>query len=427
MRSRPHRKFSNDFQAPSLFDAVSTRSDIAKTKPMVHQVAGLFAGIGGIELGLHRSGHRTLLLCEKEAAAISVLKDRFPKVRIDEDVAQLESLPDKTTLLTAGFPCQDLSQAGRTAGIHGKNSGLVQHVFRLLRKRIAAGKPAPWVLLENVSFMLRLTRGAAFLHVVEELESLGYRWAYRVVDSRAFGLPQRRQRVYLLACRGDAGDPRAVLFADESGPPDQEPHHGRACGFYWTEGIRGLGWAVEAVPTLKGGSTIGISSPPAIWLPNAAEGQQIVTPDVRDGERLQGFPADWTRAASDGRLGVRWKLVGNAVTVDVSAWIGERMTAPGSYDASDDEPLPKTSKWPNAAWCFEPGQRYASSISAWPRRTSAPSLTKFLQHQTKPLSQRATAGFFARTQVSSLRFPEGFLEAVESHLATLSRESAVAS
>jgi len=387
------------------------------TAPMTHQVAGLFAGIGGIESGLHRHGHETRLLCEIEPAALAVLADRFPGIPVAKDVTKLESLPDGTTLITGGFPCQDLSQAGRTAGIHGKNSGLVSHVFRLL-----ARNPVPWVLLENVSFMLRLSRGAAFLHVVEELEKLGYRWAYRVVDSRAFGVPQRRERVYLVAALPDAGDPRSILFADDAGEPDPpDTHFGKACGFFWTEGIRGLGWAVDAIPTLKGGSTIGIASPPAIWMPDG----RIVTPDIRDGERLQGFPADWTRA-STGRVGARWKLVGNAVTVDAAAWIGERMRSPGSYDSTGDAELPKKSPWPKAAWSMEPGRRFAAHVSPWPRRVPATPLADFLEYEPKLLSARATSGFFERTKVSKLRFPEGFLDAIEAHLQAVTEELAPA-
>jgi len=131
-----------------------------------------------------------------------------------------------------------------------------------------------------VPFMLRLERGQAMAYLTRELTERGYRWAYRVVETRAFGLPQRRRRVLLLASRGS--DPRAVLFADDVGEP--EPRHpfadcdrgvmprDMACGFYWTEGVRGLGWALDAIPTLKGGSTVGIPSPPAIGLPSGELG-----------------------------------------------------------------------------------------------------------------------------------------------------------
>jgi DNA (cytosine-5)-methyltransferase 1 len=95
------------------------------------RVAGLFAGIGGIEAGMHDAGHQTVVLCEWDASARRVLADRFPAVPLHGDIAEVEGLPD-ADLVTAGFPCQDLSQAGRTAGISGRRSGLVGHVFRLL-------------------------------------------------------------------------------------------------------------------------------------------------------------------------------------------------------------------------------------------------------------------------------------------------------
>jgi len=153
------------------------------------RVAGLFAGIGGVELGLSRAGHHSELLCEWEPTAQRVLRARFPSVDLRGDVRDLKSLPD-VDLVTAGFPCQDLSQAGRTAGIRGERSGLVTEVFRLLDKT----NPR-WLLLENVPFMLQLDAGEAMRYLTTALTDRGYRWAYRVVDTRAFGLPQRRRRV----------------------------------------------------------------------------------------------------------------------------------------------------------------------------------------------------------------------------------------
>ena len=94
-------------------------------------VAGLFAGVGGIESGLARSGHETRLLCEIDDAACAVLSHHFPRVRLHRDVRSLGRLPADTDLLTAGFPCQDLSQAGRVAGIEGPSSGLWREIFSL--------------------------------------------------------------------------------------------------------------------------------------------------------------------------------------------------------------------------------------------------------------------------------------------------------
>lgn len=121
------------------------------------RIAALFAGIGGIEVGMHSAGHETVVLCEWDAAAQRVLKARFPSLPLVTDVAEMDALPD-VDLVTAGFPCQDLSQAGRTAGIRGDRSGLVEHVFRLLD---SAEHDPTWLLLENVFFMLSLDRGEA--------------------------------------------------------------------------------------------------------------------------------------------------------------------------------------------------------------------------------------------------------------------------
>jgi DNA (cytosine-5)-methyltransferase 1 len=372
------------------------------------RVVGLFAGIGGIEAGLHRAGHSSELLCEIEDAAVAVLDARFPGTPIVRDILSLDALPG-CELVAAGFPCQDLSQAGRTAGIDGRNSGLVKRVFELLAHAEYAPK---WLLLENVPFMLQLDRGDAMRYLAQQLGRLGYRWAYRVVDARAFGLPQRRQRVILLASQTQ--DPRRILFGDDAGEPVTPDHRGRACGFYWTEGVRGLGWAVEAVPTLKGGSTIGIPSPPAIWMRDGTIG----TPDIRDAERMQGFEEDWTAPA--GALGPRgerhrWKLVGNAVNVRVAEWVGRSLRSPHVYDESLQTPLDERSAWPRAAWGDDAGA-YRVAVSSWPARAPYESLSSFLNHPLKPLSARAAAGFLERTSRSTLRFPDGLLDAVDAHL-----------
>jgi DNA (cytosine-5)-methyltransferase 1 len=397
-----------------LFEDVVVREDWvtqlaaasdAATLP-AKQVVGLFAGIGGFELGLSRAGHETLLLCENDSGANAVLDANFPAIRRHGDVRTLTHLPGDTDLIVAGFPCQDLSQAGKTAGITGKNSSLIGAVFELLRRRAV-----PWLLLENVPFMLQLGNGRALAVIVDELESLRYRWAYRIVDSRAFGLPQRRERVYLLASL--EGDPREVLFADDAGPPrDRDFELQPACGFYWTEGIRGLGWAVDAVPTLKGGSTVGIPSPPAILMPSG----EIVKPDIRDAERMQGFAPGWTKPAEIVvKPGCRWKLVGNAVTVDVAHWLGYRLRRPGSHEVARDHPLVPSKSWPKAAWGSD-GDRASVAISSWPVRAKGVPLHRFLQFTGTLLSVKATGGFLSRAKSSRLRFPVGFLDAVEVHL-----------
>ncbi len=273
----------------------------------------------------------------------------------------------------------------------------------------------PWVLLENVRNMLVLDGGTAMRFLISELEHLGYRWAYRLVDSRFTGVPQRRQRVILVATT--VGDPREVLFADDAGEPGDSYLASDVYGFYWTEGLRGLGWAQDAVPTLKGGSTIGIPSPPAIWNPRGRAGRRIVTPTVVEAEQMQGFDADWTAPADlvSKRKGTRWKLVGNAVTVGVSEWVAGRLRSPGSFDAEVRE-LDDSAPWPKAAYGAN-GKRWAVEASMWPTLKPYQHLRALVDLRTaNPLSERAAAGFHERAMRSSLRFDPRFLDDVASHI-----------
>ena len=369
---------------------------------------GLFAGIGGIERGLHRAGMRTEVLCEIDGAARRVLRRRFPDVPLVGDVRDMRVLP-KVDLVAAGFPCQDLSQAGQTAGIGGSRSGLVDEVFRLVARRRSA---PTWLLIENVSFMLHLDRGRAMAHLTERLSDLGFAWAYRVVDTRAFGLPQRRQRVILVASRTE--DPRPVLLSPDEVSNEGIDSRGRACGFYWTEGITGLGWAIDAVPPLKGGSTIGIPSPPAVWMPDGMLG----TPDIRDAERLQGFPSEWTASSVDDptrRSGPRWKLVGNAVSVPIAEWAGRRVTSSATAWTGEDKLIEAGDAWPRAAWGRD-HNAHAVRVGMWPVQYPYQHLAEFLTQPVRPLSDRALAGFLGRATRSTLRFPDGLLDAVRGQL-----------
>lgn len=379
------------------------------------RTVGLFAGIGGIELGLERAGHATQLLCENWAPAISILEDRFT-APLRKDVRSMRRLPS-CELVAAGFPCTDLSQAGRTAGIRGAQSSLVGEAFRLIDR-----SPPRWLLLENVRNMIPLDRGRAMRYLVNELEERGYRWAYRVVDSRFSGVPQRRHRVLLLAGRKD--DPREVLLSEDAGQPAEAEFADDAYGFYWTEGLRGLGWAPDATPPLKGGSGLGIPSPPAIWVPDAAPGRALVVPTVDDAEVLQGFPRGWT-AAAPGGAGVRWTLVGNAVTVPVARWVGERLLAPTPYDSSTDSPLGDGDRWPEAAW-GDNGRRFRANLSAWPCREPYAHLAETVDLGQAPrLSHRGAAGFLNRMSRSRLRFLEEFRIAVKEHVEATAVEGEV--
>lgn len=380
-----------------------------------HKVAALFAGIGGVELGLDRAlgdDIETNLFCEWWDPAKRVLQHRFPGVDMHPDVRELTDLPADTTLVTAGFPCTDLSQAGRTAGIEGENSGLVKHVFEVLARTQRRGR-LPSLMIENVPNMLALNKGMAMTYLVRELEELGYRWAYRVVDSRFTGVPQRRRRVILLASLDF--DPRAVLFADDAGLRPDTDYKSDAFGFYWTEGRTGIGWAQDAVPTLKGGSTVGIPSPPAIWVPGSPLERRLVKPRIEDAEAMQGFERGWTDIdfGTSRSNGPRWKLVGNAVTANVSEWVGRRLADPGDVAHEYRAWTHDGRSWPTAAW-GEAGQKFTvPGLSEFPEHAPYAHLTELVDvEHAEPLSARASAGFWSRLQQGNLGRVQGFRDDV---------------
>jgi len=369
------------------------------------RVAAMFAGIGGLEVGLERFGHETTLLSEWDMAAAAVLGKRFPGVPLRGDIREIRSLP-KVDLLTGGFPCQDISFIGTRHGLAGQKSGLVWEMFRL----VAKSRPH-LVLLENVSNLLRLDRGEAMRSVLRELERLGYRWAYRLVDSRGFGLAQRRLRVVILASRGDI-DPSAILFGRSVLPKFDdamaEPDTGSLYGYYWTEGRRGVGWAKDAVPTIKGGSGLGIPSPPAIYSPATGISG---TPSLEVAEALQGFARGWTDVNLKDRPlkpGERWRMIGNAVSVPLSEWIGEEIV---NYVGGATPPgqLFESGPLPNAAFGSARNGWFRVDATTHVKVAEHQPLAAFLAEPLKPLSSKALRGYILRVESGNKALPKKFV------------------
>lgn len=372
------------------------------------KMVSLFSGIGGFELAFDSIGVATTLMCENDSIAQQVLKTNFPQVKLCDDICKLKKIPRGTDILCAGFPCQDISTIGFKKGLDGERSSLIKEVFRLLQET-----PVEWIVIENVSNMLHLRQGETIRVITDELEKLGYRWAYRTIDSMAF-IPQHRCRVFVVASLHH--NPTDVLLSGNS----LNKQYGEMtmsnmecpCGFYWTEGKYAIGLYQNAVPTLKCGSTIGIASPPAIVFPNG----NIITPDVRDGERLQGFPIDWTKPAEEvAKPSARWKLIGNAVTVNTVAWIAQKILDPERYDASLDKEFGKNQKWPLAAWGAE-GKRYVSQASTFPTDRKEVPLSDFLLFPGKELSLKAAKGFESRLVSGTVHCPTYFIEAIHNYV-----------
>jgi DNA (cytosine-5)-methyltransferase 1 len=363
------------------------------------RVVSLFSGIGGFEVGFAKAGFNTVLMCESDPVARAVLEKRFPDIEIRKDVRKMRSLPS-CDILAAGWPCQDLSQAGRTAGISGLRSSLVGEVFRLLR---AAPRKPDLVVLENVAFALHLQKGRALSLVTDQLEDLGYRWAYRILDTKHFGLPQRRRRLFVVASL--SSDPSSILFDGFAADTNAWPNSQSKFGFYWTEGNTGIGWSPGAIPPLKGGSGLSIPSPPAIWKKDTGD---FIIPGVRDAEQMQGFSSSWTRTEDNSPRAerLRWRLIGNAVSVPVAEWIGQRIK---EGEVALDVKSIKSTKRANAGLGGPKQRSRTFLISESPSSPCHVTLDKFELRFSAPLSQRAASGFLKRVTKSSLRVDSRFV------------------
>lgn len=154
-------------------------------------VGSLFSGIGGIEIGFEKQGFKTIWFIEKEPYAQTILRKRFPTATIYEDITTTDfSTVQKIDILTGGFPCQDISNAGKRIGITGSRSSLWKYyleAIRVLRPKYA--------LIENVSALT--IRGLNV--VLSDLAQIGYDAEWYNLSASAVGAPHRRERIFIIA------------------------------------------------------------------------------------------------------------------------------------------------------------------------------------------------------------------------------------
>ena len=178
----------------------------------------LFAGVGGFDLALERAGVKVVATVEWDKHAQKVLQRRFPNAALFGDIQgvtgeQLRAagFDPSNGIITGGFPCQDLSVAGKRAGLAGTRSGLFWEICRLLDET-----RTQTFILENVPGLLSSNNGRDMAVVIEALVKRGYRIAWRVLDAQYFGVPQRRRRIFIVGCLGDSGrSPEEILALSE--------------------------------------------------------------------------------------------------------------------------------------------------------------------------------------------------------------------
>ena len=353
-------------------------------------VGSMFSGIGGFDLGFERAGFRIAWCIEFDKAAQAVLRKRFPHAKIYGDIREVEALKlERVDVICGGFPCQDLSVAGKRAGLAGSRSGLFHDAIRIVR----AIKPAI-VVLENVPGLLSSNQGHDFATVIREL---GEGWpceevAWRVLDSQYFGVAQRRRRVFIVASAA-IGHAEQVLALAESvcgNPPTRQPKgqdfaassqgsvgasfqtaiaesevssticaqfglsrnnyeecvaatlqttcndYSRADGFNMIVGAIDCDIPKQRAQNAAQGHYIAVAQGQAIAHAfystggtHGLETQMVVrrlTPV--ECERLQGFPDGWTDIGTLEKPTAdshRYKQLGNAVTVNVAQWIAQKI------------------------------------------------------------------------------------------------------
>ena len=180
---------------------------------MTLTVGGLFSGIGGIELGLERAGMEVRWHSDIEPYCQAVLKHHWPDVPVYGDITEMKGEDlEPVDLICGGFPCQDISVAGRAAGLAGERSGLWSEYARLI------GELRPrYVLMENVAALL----GRGLGTVLGDLAALGYDAEYDCLPASAFGAHHRRDRIWIVAYPGSAGRRQDAGGAHGHESPDE--------------------------------------------------------------------------------------------------------------------------------------------------------------------------------------------------------------
>lgn len=172
------------------------------------KIGSLFAGIGGFDLAGEWCGHRTIWTSEIDPYCVALLAERFPDAKQLGDISAIDwATVERPDILTGGFPCQDISYAGKGAGLAGKRSGLWYEYARAIRE-----VGPRYVIVENVAALF--TRG--FGAVLGTLADLGYDAEWTMLSACAVGAPHTRNRVWIIA------------YPQRDQQPREKSRHGKA-------------------------------------------------------------------------------------------------------------------------------------------------------------------------------------------------------
>ena len=310
--------------------------DTEKCSSAQHEyaVASFFSGIGGFDIGFEKLGFSIKMQCEIEPFCNIVLKKHWPHVPKHGDIRGLdETAIPSADVWVGGFPCQDLSLArmGKRDGLRGSKSGLFYEFARL----VGECKPRV-ILLENVAGLLSSHSGRDFGIVISTLAKLGYAVGWRTFNSKYFGVPQSRQRVYIVGCRGDGKGPGEILFEPKCSERDYTSGRqngqkvasafqsiiGDPCG----EGpvIQAIAYCLYATSARHTGTDW---SRNYVCYPKLGMIRRLTPAEC---EGVMSFPSGWTLVNDSGLSSedldsARYHALGNAVTPPVAEWLAYRI------------------------------------------------------------------------------------------------------
>lgn len=290
-------------------------------KKFEYGLNSFFSGIGGFELGFERNGFETLMQCEVNKFCQQVLKTQWNNVKLFTDINTItpSEIP-KADIWCGGFPCQDVSVArgskGRE-GLQGKNSGL----FFPFAKLIEAKKPT-MLLIENVTGLLSSHNGQDFRIVLETLSDMGYAIAWRVINSRYFGTPQSRPRVFICAALKNPYLAVSSIYEFQKGIKPKKQRDGflsiNECSISGAI-VPEVAYCLAATSGRHTGTD---------WSRTYVSYYEAVRRLIpEECEALQGFPKDWTNVKVNGSDidTDRYHALGNAVSVPVVNWIAKKI------------------------------------------------------------------------------------------------------
>ncbi len=299
-----------------------------------HTVASFFAGIGGFDIGFEKAGFEITVQCEIEPFCFSILEKHWPDIPKLKDITEvtIDDIPTSTVWI-GGFPCQDLSLArmGQRKGLRGSKSGLFYEFARL----VGEGKPRV-VVIENVAGLLSSHKGRDLGILISTLAELGYAVGWRTFNSKNFGVPQSRQRVYIIGCHRDERGPGQILFEPECSERDTEKGGSNGTkpktpfqeivGDASGEGpvIQSIAYCLYATSARHTGTDW---SRNYVCYPNAGMIRRLIPSEC---EGVMAFPKNWTLPGNhllegDDLDSARYHALGNAVTPPVAEWIANRV------------------------------------------------------------------------------------------------------